>query len=87
MNKPYSREDYEKIVADWQLDTPAGRDKALTALKQLMEQSIHHYRNQLGRIEASSGDYLRDVNTAWECFDVEQADHCRYVRNMIKIKD
>ena len=87
LNKPYSREEYEKIVADWQLATPAGRDKALAALKQLMEQSIHHFRNQLGRIEASSGDYLRDVNQAWECFDVEQADHCRYVRNMIKIKD
>ncbi|MBI2415589.1 MAG: zinc-ribbon domain containing protein [Candidatus Kerfeldbacteria bacterium] len=88
LNQPYSQIDYYKKLAEFELTTRVGRERIRLQFQQLMQQSAkHHYRNQLGRIENSTGDYVRDIHNCWQCFDIEEADHCRYVNNMIGVKD
>ena len=85
---PPSAADYAKKIAELKLNTRAGRASVWQQFGQLVQtQAIHQYRNQLGRVETASGDYLRNVHNAWQCFIGEEADNCRYVRNMVKIKD
>ncbi|MDP3970631.1 MAG: zinc-ribbon domain containing protein [bacterium] len=88
LNKQYSKEEYEQKLKELALDTYSGRMAALQKFKKILKtDAIHHYRNQLGRIETSSGDYLRDVRNCFECFDLSDSDNCRHVRNMIDMKD
>lgn len=87
-NEQYTKTDYEKKLAELQLDTVRGRAKALEKFNKLMNNdAIHHYRNTLGRIENVSGDYLRNAHNIFHCYDLEEATNCRYVRNMNFMKD
>lgn len=88
LNQQYTKEEYETKVRELHLETRAGRTQALAQFNQLFkDQAIHHFRNQLGRIEQASGDYFRDVNNCTACFDVDEADNCYYVSNSIGLKD
>lgn len=88
LNKQYSKEEYEKKVAELQLNTRAGQAKALQQLKDLIKnKAIHSFRNQLGRIENSQGDYLNNTKDCRNCFNLSEADKCSYVSNMVEMKD
>lgn len=87
-NKQYTEEEYHKKLQELKLNTHEGRQKALTEFNAIIEEkAIHHFRVQQGRIENSTGDYIRNVSNVHDCFDIEDGVNLRHVRNMDVIKD
>ena len=88
LNKSYSKEEYLKLIQNLQLNTKKGQENAIRQFKDLIKnEAIHSYRNQLGRIENSQGDYLVDVKNCQNCYVINEAENCSYVCNMQRIKD
>ncbi|MFH0818464.1 MAG: hypothetical protein V1898_00530 [Patescibacteria group bacterium] len=88
LNKQYIKEEYEKKLAELKLNTSEGQQEALKKFKDLIKnKAVHSYRNQLGRIINSTGDYLNNTKDCENCFDLHEADKCKHVSNMVQIKD
>lgn len=88
LNKSYTKEEYLKQISNLRFNTRKGQEEILQKFKELIKnKAIHSFRNQLGRIENSSGDYLFDVKNCNKCYVLNEAENCSYVCNMQRIKD
>lgn len=85
-NKPYSKEEYEKMKTEYHLDTPEGINK----LEQLSEEffkNFPHRNLQQEHNENCLGDHLYHSRDSHYCFEAEDLEDCRYcARTTEKIK-
>src|SRR3989344_3582583 len=80
-NKPYSKEEYEKIIKDMYPSTPEkienAKAKAQAIWAQFPQKYMHGWRNV-----GSTGDYLNDTKNAKDCFigfGIEDSRFCSLV--------
>ncbi|PIQ78502.1 hypothetical protein COV82_00940 [Candidatus Peregrinibacteria bacterium CG11_big_fil_rev_8_21_14_0_20_46_8] len=80
MNKPYSKEEYENIMAKIPRATIQDIEKLRLQfaehVKTFPQKYIHGVQN-----EDSSGDYLNNTQRCTDCYDVFDSQDCRYVFN------
>lgn len=82
-NQPYSKEEYEKIVAEKQKE-PVGE-----LWKEFMEFSKtipKKYQNQI-QCENSSGDYLQECKNTHEAYDCYNVEDSKYLIECVSVKD
>jgi hypothetical protein len=88
-NKQYSKEEYEKIISNYNLSSFSGLQKAEEEFKELITSSstIHKYAS----IYASQnvmGDYIHHTKNVKDCFDVYDSENVAYsYRSGINMKD
>jgi hypothetical protein len=85
-NVEYSKEEYEKIVASYQLDTWEGVQRA----QKEYDEFILSYPRRFAYIYHSvnsTGDMITDGKNSKYCFSVEAPENCRYYDNGAKPKD
>ncbi len=76
-NKQYSKEDYEKFKAGFNLNTIEGVEK-LKAECEKFFQSQPHKAVMGEQNENSSGDHLSNSKNSYYCFDSVDLEDCRY---------
>lgn len=79
-NKPYSKEEYTKFIQDF----TSGNFDALSAMQQKMEEFFASQPVRATRdiqTENCYGDNLGNCQNAFECFDSNHLQDCRYVSN------
>ena len=85
-NKPYSKEEYEKIIAGLQLTKhsslgPIAADAQVFALKHPRKAA------QMLKAEDATGNYIHNAQRCHRCFDVADAQDLRYCDSLYKAKD
>ena len=85
MNKPVSKEQYEKLVSDC-LGSYRGVEKAKEILARMRQERVHKYANMVN-CEASTGDFLTNCKNCVECFEVNDSEDCMYVQVGVEDKD
>ncbi len=77
-NEQYSKEEYERILAEFRLDTYSGIERAkkeFWPLVPLKPRRFAIFRNSVN----STGDYLTNCKNARDSFLVQKGEDCRYV--------
>jgi hypothetical protein len=83
-NKQYSKEEYEKKVAEMKDKYSDGDMKQL--FEDMKMKVPRLYTRQLNN-ENSSGDYIYNCKNAHECFDTKELEDCGYSNNCVSLKD
>lgn len=81
LNQPYSKEEYEKQLADLGLDSASGVQAAVQKTRAFFTDFPCKYYNG-ANIEDSSGDYIlqtKGSHSIFNCRDVENIQHCQDV--------
>ncbi|MEK7187727.1 MAG: hypothetical protein AAB691_02685 [Patescibacteria group bacterium] len=79
-NKQYSKEEYEKILKEYALDTYSGMERAkeeFAPMLQTMPRKFAIFRNTVN----STGDYLSNAKNTKDCFLAQRAEDSRYVES------
>lgn len=81
-NKQYTKEDYEKIVAEYM-----GNLKAVKAgYLQHLKKAVRKYLNGVSN-ENSTGDNISNCKDCVECFEANNLQDCSFVANASDLKD
>ena len=86
-NKKYSREEYLKLVSEYDLSSHAVRQELFKEYMEMMKnKAIHKY--MLGeRNINSSGNLLFGCKNAKNCFELDRAEDCKNIYGSLDIKD
>ncbi len=85
-NKQYSKEEYEKILASYRLDTFSGVEKAQKEYNEFILKYPNRYCSNF-RVLNCLGDVLSDSKNLQNCFNVKKAENCKWVCNADTPKD
>lgn len=83
-NKQYSKEDYEKKVAE--LKENFSYEQLMDMLEKVKLQVPRLNVHQLNNVN-STGDYVYNSKNAHHCFDVKELEDCGYCNNSVQLKD
>jgi hypothetical protein len=77
-NKPYSKQEYEKIKSSFSLDKNSSQQELSSKFEALKKEvtspSSHTYN-----CEDCTGDMLFHCNNCKDCFDCKESEHCKYL--------
>jgi hypothetical protein len=76
-NQQYTKEEYEKILSSYRLDTFDGVERARNEYKEFLKSIPRRYL-QMFRTVNSVGDILSDSKNVKNCFVIKNAENCRY---------
>ena len=79
LNEQYSKEEYEKKLAESDLYTHAGYDKMLKIFNDFDKKTPHLFTRQIN-CENCTGDYLQNSKDCLGCFDTNKSEHCKYLQ-------
>ena len=85
-NKQYSKEEYEKILSGYKLNTFSGVERARKEFSELLYTSPRRFalfRNTV----SSTGDYLSNCKNSRDCFLIQRGENCRYAEGCDTPKD
>lgn len=85
-NKPYSKEEYERTIADLKLDTAEGLQRIKADWPDFVVRYPQKYRQAL-KAENSTGDHLYNTQNCFDCYDVADAQDLCYCDTIYKAKD
>ncbi len=85
-NQEYSKEEYEKIVKEYKLNTYSGTEKALLEFNEFALTQPHKYSFLLN-CATSTGNNLVNSKNAFSVFHVRRAEDCKYLENGDTEKD
>ncbi len=86
-NKQYSKEDYEKILQSYRLDTYSGLEKAKKEFQEfLVENQTHRYAHVL-KSERCTGDVISYSKNCKDCYIVKKSENCRHCDYMSANKE
>lgn len=83
-NKKYSKDEYEKKVAE--LKSQHSKEE-LFAMLEDMKKSVPHMQFHALNNENSSGDYIYNSKNTYGCYDVKAMEDCAYCNNAVSLKD
>lgn len=81
-NKPYSKEEYFSKVAEMKGKFESVKLGYRQHLKDVVRKYYHGFN-----IENCTGDNIANSKNAFDCFEVQEIQDCRYVCNATKVKD
>lgn len=85
LNQKYSKEEYEKRLAELSLRTSADLDKARTNFTQFAKKYPQRFMQGVQN-EDSTGNYISNTQRCRDCYDVHNSQDCRYVYNSRHMK-
>lgn len=85
-NKQYSKEDYEKILESYRLDTFSGLEKAKKDFEKFMHGHFRRFAENYHTV-SSTGDLLSHSKNVQDCFNVKNGENCKWVCNADTPKD
>lgn len=85
-NEQYTKEEYEKIVAEYRLDTYTGVERAKREFQEIMYTKPRKFAN-LRNCVACTGDGLINGKNSKACFNVQRPEDCKWVENGDTPKD
>ncbi len=77
-NKQYSKEEYEKILNDYRLDTFSGMEKAKKEYKDLILKYPRKYLDNFHNTDSVIGDVVSYSKNVKNCFVGKNLENCRY---------
>ncbi len=85
-NEQYSKEEYEKILESYKLDTFSGVETAQKEFDEFIKKYPRRY-STIFRSLNCSGDAISDSKNIKDCFNVKKSENCRWVCNADAPKD
>ncbi len=85
-NKQYTKEDYEKILGEYKLDTFSGVEKAREEFKEFILNYSRRYA-WFKQNKDCSGDVISYSKNTKKCFISKRCEHCKYSEYLTSDKD
>ncbi|MEK7650968.1 MAG: hypothetical protein AAB377_00390 [Patescibacteria group bacterium] len=79
-NKEYTKEEYNRILAEYRLDTHAGAERAMKELLSIFPLYPRKF-SSLRNCVNCTGDALINGKNSRDCFNVQRPEDCRWVEN------
>lgn len=79
-NETYSKEDYEKILSEYRLDTFSGVEKAQNEFDAFILGTPRKYANIIKSV-FSTGDLLKNAKNSQSCFNVQAPENSKWIDN------
>ncbi len=76
-NVEYSKEEYEKILVDYKLDTWEGAERARKEFEEFILLFPRRYARIIQSVN-STGELLLNCKNSKNCFNLDEAENCRY---------
>ncbi|MDD4351732.1 MAG: hypothetical protein PHU71_01980 [Candidatus Gracilibacteria bacterium] len=86
-NKAYSKEEYEKMINTFKLNSRASLAKFKEEFEQHLREDAYHQIGFNNKIENSSGNYLDSCKNCQNCYFLEKAEDCLNVMRGLEDKD
>ena len=81
-NKQYSKEEYEKILIEYKLDTFSGTERAEKEYDEFILHTPRRYA-QVFKCLNCTGDVLTNGKNSKDCFRIDGPENCRFVQQSI----
>lgn len=85
-NKKYSKEEYQQIVDNYDLGSPAGLARAKKEFQELYGQALHRFAHTSNAVN-SSGENLRDCKNVKNSFYTTDSENSKYLFRSFRVKD
>ena len=85
-NQKYSKEEYEKILAEYRLDTHAGMDRAKKEFEEFILDTPRKYAFII-QSKNCTGDLILNGKDSKDVFATQQPENCRFIDGSAKPKD
>ena len=85
-NKQYSKEEYEKIIKEYRLDTYSGVERAKKEFQETFYKSPRKFANLRNCVNCLGDNLINGKNSQY-CFNVQRAENCKWVENADTPKD
>lgn len=85
MNKPCTKEEYEKKIAELHLENKHQRDVVWSRFVEFTKTQPHKYANIM-KSENCTGDFIINSKNCAECYDMSESEDCRYVQVWVGCK-
>ena len=79
MNKPCTKEEYEKKITELHLENQHQRDVVWSRFVEFTKTQPHKYANIM-KSENCTGDFIINSKNCAECYDMSESENCRYVQ-------
>ncbi len=86
-NKAYSKDDYEKYIADLQMDSYVQRQKLAQGWAKFKRENAVHRANYFLNCENVGGDDLKNCKNTFNSFNVSNSEDCAYLYDVLDAKD
>lgn len=86
-NKKYSREEYFKLLAEYDLSSYAVRQELFKEYLEMVKTKAIHKYMQGERNVASEGNLLFSCKNVKNCFELDRAEDCKNIYGSLDIKD
>src|SRR3989344_9465491 len=85
-NKQYSKQEYEKILESYHLDTYSGQEKAKGEFGEFLKPYFRRYAEMFHCVN-STGDVMSYSKNCKNCFVTKDSENCRYADLIADVKD
>jgi hypothetical protein len=85
-NKQYSKEEYEKILGDYKLDTWSGLERAKKEFASFILEYPHKFSHLRNCVNCFGDELINGKNSKY-CFNIKNPEDCRYLENGDTMKD
>jgi hypothetical protein len=85
-NKRYSKEEYEKIIGQYNLSDPKQISEVQKKVNEMVNASPHRNMRIINS-ENCTGDYIKDSRNTHHSFNVEDCEDCKFINDNRSIKD
>ncbi len=85
-NQKYSKEEYEKIISEYKLDTKEGMDRAKKEFEEMRMNAVHRFAHTINAID-STGDDIRNCRAVRWGFGSSNCENSKYFNRCPTIKD
>jgi hypothetical protein len=87
LNQPYSKEDYEKKLEEYNLKSRANVEKLKKEFWQHIGNDATHRQNYNIQAVNSTGNFLENDKNCYESYFMQESENCRYVFRGFKNKE
>lgn len=78
LNQPYSKEEYEKKLKEYNLKSRTEIEKLKKEFWQYLQQDGVHRQNYNVQAANSAGNFLENDKNCYECYFLQESENCRY---------
>jgi len=77
-NKPYSKEEYEQKISEYNLKSRTENEKLKKEFWQYVQQNSVHRQDYNLQALNSPGNFLNNDKNCYQCYFIEDSENCRY---------